>query len=402
MSSSKAPLTAKEISAELNRQYKSSDFKFPTSYDKEEAVRFKAIRERMFVKRAKLRSPTGSSSTDLDDVHKDDGELLEAALPNAIDREKFWLWVHDQYRIIRTTYIAGTAEDYIKAFSETDFADRHSVGKLYQLRRALASPCILIGSWLDCRYRVNPNLRILGPDEDLIDWEDPREDAEEPIIGINLAGQRIKYQDAEYERWLIQRGDRSHESCWSGFSDESTLINGVTRFVCCEVGTVQVTDQKRGSDKDKQSDRQHTRGESWRDADWVMVVVIEEHGMAGAVWLLQNFNPTIEHTSDQYTIVPGNPNDLYGWYYFEGERDLDQVPMQRGGVKIANKITDLSETCEWTMDEHIPSTYEIRQAVLATRTQRKSPVIVRQLSKAGVGDDSSPDVSMLRIRDEDY
>lgn len=131
-----------------------------------------------------------------------------------------------------------------------------------------------------------------------------------------------------------------------------------------------------------------------------MVLVISAESTAGAVWLLQNFNPTVEHTSDQYTIIPGDPENLYGWGYFQGERQLNPVPIQRGGVKIAHKITDVTETSKWTMDEYITGKYEIVQAVLANRVEGKSPVIVRQLPRFESQDDSSPDVSRLRIEDD--
>jgi hypothetical protein len=51
MSSSKAPPTPQEVSANPSTQYKSSEFEFPTSYEKVEAVKFEMIRERMFAKR---------------------------------------------------------------------------------------------------------------------------------------------------------------------------------------------------------------------------------------------------------------------------------------------------------------------------------------------------------------
>lgn len=88
--------------------------------------------------------------------------------------------------------------------------------------------------------------------------------------------------------------------------------------------------------------------------------------------------------------------DSYEWGYFEGELEKSSRPIQRGGVKIAHKITDLSETCQWTMDEYITGKYEILQAVLAERDEDGAPIIIRQLPR-GKADDSTPDISGLSI-----
>ena len=400
MSSSKLPLTHQEISANLKKQYRNIDFKFPTSYEEADAVRFQAIRERTFAKREKLRFPTGSSSTDPDDVYEDERKLFDAALPNAIDQEKYWLWVHDKDLKSRTMLKAGAAQDYFKALARTDYSDEVSLRELFTLLQTYVYPYIPAGSYNGYRYRIVPSLTPLAPDEELIIWDDPREFATDPIVAIDLAGQRTRFSDGAEDCHQRKRADISEESYSSSSSNNSTIQgNSNTGFVCFQVGELLAAKEQDWSDNGSLPKGQDVSKILWERTDWVLVLVISAESTAGAVWLLQNFNPTVEHTSDQYTITPGDPENLYGWGYFQGERQLNPVPIQRGGVKIAHKITDLTETSEWTMDEYITGMYEIVQAVLADRDEGKSPVIVRQLPRVELQDDSSPDVSRLRIED---
>ncbi|KAB2100562.1 hypothetical protein AG0111_0g11415 [Alternaria gaisen] len=391
---------AEKIREELGRQYKDKDFRFPTEYTAAEAANFLDIRKRMFEKRERLRSDDRDQDISPDDVYANEVDLLEDALPTAEGQEKFWLWVHNNDRKIRTMPKAGAFQDYFKALAQTDYSDKVSLRELFTVLKTHVYPYIPAGSYNGYRYRIVPSLTPLAPDEELVDWDDPREVATDPIVAIDLAGQIIHSSDGVEDRNRRRRADISEESYFSGSSNNSTILgNSLTGFVCFQVGELRAAEEENWSDNGKLPKGQDVSKILWERTDWVLVLVISAESTAGAVWLLQNFNPTIEHTSDQYTITPGDPEDLYGWGYFEGERQLDPVPIQRGGVKIAHKITDFTETSEWTMDEYITGKYEIVQAVLADRDEGKSPVIVRQLPRVELQDDSSPDVSRLRIED---
>jgi hypothetical protein len=104
-----------------------------------------------------------------------------------------------------------------------------------------------------------------------------------------------------------------------------------------------------------------------------MVVVIDANNKADAVWLLQDFKPLIKETMETYAI-----QDEDDWEMFPGETDKK---WRRSAVKIANKIEDIKETGQWTMDEYISHRYDIIQAVLAPRGEGLGPVIVRQIPK---------------------
>ncbi|KAF7672779.1 hypothetical protein GT037_009280 [Alternaria burnsii] len=392
---------AEKIREELGRQYKDKDFRFPTEYTAAEAANFLDIQKRMFEKRERLRSDDRDQDILPDDVYANEVDLLEDALPTAEGQEKFWLWVHNNDCKIRTMPKAGAFQDYFKALAQTDYSDKVSLRELFTVLKTHVYPYIPAGSYNGYRYRIVPSLTPLAPDEELVDWEDPRQVATDPIVAIDLAGQIIHSSDEVEDRNRRRRADISEESYFSSSSNNSTILgNSLTGFVCFQVGELRAAEEENWSDNGKLPKGQDVSKILWERTDWVLVLVISAESTAGAVWLLQNFNPTIEHTSDQYTITPGDPEDPYGWGYFEGERQLDLVPMQRGGVKIAHKITDLTETREWTMDEYITGKYEIVQAVLADRDEGKSPVIVRQLPRFESQDDSSPDVSRLRIEDD--
>ena len=126
-----------------------------------------------------------------------------------------------------------------------------------------------------------------------------------------------------------------------------------------------------------------------------MAVVIDEQGRVGAVWLLQNFKPTIEYTNDTYII---EESDTRRWGYLQHDLPMRPWPQQRAGMKIAHSVADLSEDSQWTMDEYITGKYDIVQAVLAERSQGQSPVIVRQLQE--LKNDSTPDISGLSVEDD--
>lgn len=277
---------------------------------------------------------------------------------------------------------------------------RVSLRELFTVLNTYVYPYIPAGSYNGYRYRIVPSLIPLAPDEELVDWNDPREVATDPIVAIDLARQIIHSSDGVEDRNRRRRADISEESYSSGSSNNSTILgNSITGFVCFQVGELRAAEEENWSDNGNLPKGQDVSKILWERTDWVLVLVISAESTAGAVRLLQNFNPTVEHTSDQYTIIPGDPENLYGWGYFQGERQLNPVPIQRGGVKIAHKITDLTETSKWTMDEYITGKYEIVQAALADRVEGKSPVIVRQLSRFESQDDSSPDVSRPRIED---
>lgn len=70
--------------------------------------------------------------------------------------------------------------------------------------------------------------------------------------------------------------------------------------------------------------------------------------------------------------------------------------MQRAGVKIADKITDLNENFTWTLDEYFTGKYDVLLAVIEER--KEGPlVIIRQLLQI----DSSPETSRLQLEDDD-
>jgi hypothetical protein len=386
---------SRKIKEELGAQYKDKNFQFPTDYTSAEADSFAAIRKRMFEKREKLRSEDRDQNPSPDDVYENDGDLLEAALPTTEGQEKFWLWVHDVDRILRTMPKAGAAQDYFKTLAQTDFSDKQSLRALFAVLKAHVYPYIPAGSHNGYRYRIIPCSTALGPDDDMVDWTDTREVAAEPIIALNLVGHRVRYTDEKEDRHARRRADPSDESYYSSSSSSTLRGNGGTGFVCFQVGMLRAAEEKYWLDSGELPEGQDVKNIPWETTNWVLVVVIDANSTAGAVWLLQNFEPTIENTSDQYTI---DPQDIYGWGYFEGELDWDRPPMQRAGLKIAHKITDLTETSQWTKDEYIERKYDIVQAVLAERVEGKSPVIIRQLPDE---DDSSPDVSRLRIEESE-
>ncbi|KAH6866395.1 hypothetical protein BKA58DRAFT_387896 [Alternaria rosae] len=183
--------------------------------------------------------------------------------------------------------------------------------------------------------------------------------------------------------------------------------NGLTGFACFQIGKVQAVDAKHWSDNGKLPEGKDLQEISWKETDWVMVVVIDDDGKPGSVWLLQDFEPMIENTNNTYII---KQSDTRRWGYFQHQLGMRPRPQQRAGVKIAHRVSDLSEHLQWTMDEYFTAKYEIVQAVLAERKNGRSPVIVRQLplvknegqswmegNSRALEDDSTPDVSRLSI-----
>ncbi|KAI4923090.1 uncharacterized protein J4E92_007843 [Alternaria infectoria] len=413
---------SKKIAKKIAKQYQSKDFKYPETWDPSDAKDFQAIRERMFAKREKLRwkemdttastdpknntGDKGKAPVDKEPVHPDDkftdeGDLLEDALQDAVKQEQFWLWVHKEDEKIRMA--PKTAEDYIRALSETNYADDASFKKLRQRQSAYSYPSIPIGTHEDYRYAVSPCLAVMEPDDAIVFYDDPRKFAREGVIGINIpSGNRIKFTDLKKEhRFRRQGSDGSDESSFSDSSIESVVRgNDLTGFVCLQIGQVQAVAAKHRSDDGKLP---------WKETDWVMVVVIDEDGKPGSVWLLQDFEPMIEDTNDTYII---EQSDTSGWGYFQHELGMSSQPQQRAGVKIAHRVSDLSENFQWTMDEYFATKYEIVRAVIAVRDRDKSPVIVRQLrepnakypmgwsmTSSSTADGSTPDISSLNIWD---
>lgn len=389
---------SKMTSENLGEQYKDKAFRLPAHYTLAEAVNFADIRERMFAKREQSRSNTIKDPKNDDNKYADDADLLRDLLPTAVDQEKFWLWVHTEDKLARTMPRAGEAKEYFDALAHTDYSNESSLRKLFAVLKAYVYPYIPAGSYNGYRYRISPSLTTLGPDDAQIDFDDTREFAAEPIIALNLVGKQIRCKDEKEDRNRQRRKDDTDSSYHSESSTESsTMGNNTTGFVCFQIGKLLAAREKYWSDNGKLPKGHDVGKIPWIPTDWVIVVVIDADNTSGAVWLLQNFEPTIENTSDQYMI---DEADLYGWGYFEGELEKRSRPMQRGGVKIAHKITDLSETCQWTMDEYITGKYEILQAVIAARDTDRSPVIIRQFKKnnsSSFRDDSTPDVSGLSI-----
>ncbi|KAI4608205.1 hypothetical protein J4E80_009213 [Alternaria sp. BMP 0032] len=400
---------SRKISEEIGRQYKDKNFRWPKDYTPAEAAEFAKIRERTFAKREKLRSKDRDTQPSPDDIYKDDGELLENALQTAVCIEKYWLWVHKQDMIRRTMPEPGTAKDYIDTLAKTDYVDDRSLGKLYKRLSSYFYPCIPIGTHHGYRYAVSPCMLILGPDEEKVNWDDPREFASEGFIAIDLpAGTRISYTNPARERSARLQDNSSEESRFSSSSTHSMVQgNGHTGFACFTIGKVQAVDAKHWSDDGKLPEGKDLQEIHWEETDWVMVVVIDDDGKPGSVWLLQDFEPMIENTNNIYIIEQSN---THGWGYFQHQLDMRPRPQQLAGVKIANRVSDLSEDLKWTMDEYITAKYEIVQAVLAERKNGRSPVIVRQLpldrdegqnwmenSSGTLEDDSTPELSRLRI-----
>ena len=388
---------SRKISEEIGRQYKDKNFRWPKDYTPAEAAEFAKIRERTFAKREKLRSEDRDTQPSPDDIYKDHNDLLENALQTAVGIEKYWLWVHNQDMIRRTMPEPGTAEDYFKTLAHTNYADDASMRKLCRVIRAGVSPYIPVGSHKGWRYQLSPTNGTIWPDEDQIDWEDTREFADEDIVAINLPrGQRIKYTDETKDHDASMRADDTNASnSGSSSTNNSVVGNDATGFVFLQLGILYALEEKYWSDDGKLPENPNKSKFSWTSTDWVLVVVINADNTSGAVWLLQNFEPTIENTSDQYMIDEADP---YEWGYFEGELQKESRPIQRAGVKIADKISDLSDHFQWTMDEYITCKYEIRRAVLEERGEGRVPVIVRQQFPV-IKEDQVPDVSGLSIGD---
>ncbi|KAI4686365.1 uncharacterized protein J4E84_005642 [Alternaria hordeiaustralica] len=416
---------SKKIARKIAKQYQSKDFKYPETWDPSDAKDFRAIRERMFAKREKLRwkeiditastdpknntgdkgkAPVAKEPVHPDDKFTDEGDLLEDALQDAVKQEQFWLWVHAEDEKIRMAPEVGTAEDYIRALSETNYADDASFKKLRQRQSAYFCPSIPIGTHEDYRYAVSPCLAVMEPDDAIVFYDDPRKFAREGVIGINIpSGNRIKYTDLKQETWIRRGGsDGSNGSSFSDSSIESMVVQGnsLTGFVCLQIGQVHAVAAKHWSDSDDVP---------WKETDWVMVVVINDDGNPGSVWLLQDFEPMIKDTNDTYII---EQSDTSEWGYFQHQLDMRPHPQQRAGVKIAHHVSDLSENFQWTMDEYFTTKYEIVRAVIAVRELDRSSVIVRQLGKpkenrsmgwsltsGSTVDRSTPDISSLNIWD---
>ncbi|KAI4640754.1 hypothetical protein J4E93_008346 [Alternaria ventricosa] len=394
----------------LGEQYRDKAFSPPTHYTLAKAVNFASIRKRMFAKREQSRSDTIKDTKDTtkdtkdttkdpkdekdDSIYANDADLLRDLLPTAVEQEKFWLWVHTEDKLARTMPEAREAKEYFNALAHTDYSNESSLRQLFAVLQAYAYPYIPAGSHNDYRYRLNPSLTTLGPDDDRTDFDDTRDFAAEPIIAVTLVGKQIRCKDEREDRNRRRRKDDTDSSYHSESSTESSIMgNDSTGFVCFQIGKLLAAEEEYWSANGKLSKDEDA---PWTPTDWVMVVVIDADNTAGAVWLLQNFEPTIENTSDQYMIDEADP---YRWGYFEGDLQKSPRPMQRGGVKIAHKITDLSKTFQWTQDEYILGKYDILQAVLAERSGDGAPFIIRQFLPAKA-DDSTPDVSGLSFGDD--
>ena len=109
----------------------------------------------------------------------------------------------------------------------------------------------------------------------------------------------------------------------SGSSDESTLVNGTTRFTCIQMRKSYAADEKHFSDNGKLTKGKKAEGTIWVETDWVMVVIIGEDSTAGAVWLLQNFEPGDENMGCTYFI---KEPDTSAWGYFEYEKEMRLRP----------------------------------------------------------------------------
>jgi hypothetical protein len=135
----------------------------------------------------------------------------------------------------------------------------------------------------------------------------------------------------------------SETSHCSGSSDKSTLVDGNTGFACIQTRKIYAANEKHFSNNGKLTKGKKVEGTIWVETDWVMVVIIGEDSTAGAVWLLQNFEPGDENTGCTYFI---KESDTSTWGYFEYEMEMRPPPRQRAAVKIAHKVTDLSETTQ--------------------------------------------------------
>jgi hypothetical protein len=130
-----------------------------------------------------------------------------------------------------------------------------------------------------------------------------------------------------------------------------------------------------------------------------VVIAIESDTKAGAVRLLQNFEPPCDYNDDTYSIsVAGNKD----WGLFLGHWDVKPPPMQMTGVKIADKIADKREGGGFTMDEYFTTKYELLQAVIQERREGLPPVIIRQRTSGEIEEEVEVDVSGLRIGNDDY
>ena len=102
----------------------------------------------------------------------------------------------------------ATAKEYYENFGRTNYVDLASVLELYDLLNSSACPYIPVGSHNGYMYRLDPRLGILEANID-----SPYVDlAANPIVAINLVGQRIHFADAQKERIAKRGTDRSDES----------------------------------------------------------------------------------------------------------------------------------------------------------------------------------------------
>ena len=80
------------------------------------------------------------------------------------------------------------------------YSDKVSLRELFTVLNTYVYPYIPAGSYNGYRYRIVPSLIPLAPDEELVDWNDPREVATDPIVAIDLARQIIHSSDGVEDR----------------------------------------------------------------------------------------------------------------------------------------------------------------------------------------------------------
>jgi hypothetical protein len=338
------------------------------------------VRERALQGFKKL--PTG------DEYYEVDTNILHKRLEDESEMGQFWEWLHNKDKEswqVPDKPRVTTAQDFINAFSSTDYMDYDSLGDLCDLLQHPVHPYIPVGSHNGYEYRLSPSLDFLDAPLDRIDEYDNRPRTSESIVGINLVGKRIHITDSTRQQQVQQNIDASDESHITDSDSRNWHGNDSTGFVCFQAGILEAA----RPDRDKQP-----KDWDWDATDWVMVVVIDEHNHAGNVWLLQNFNIYIPDAGDFYRIPVTDTQD---WGFFLGDENITPRPPQRSGVKIADKIGVLARGKAWMMDECIIGAYDLVLAVVVERAEGRPPVMVRIAPEMTF--DSSLDVSRLSLNE---
>jgi hypothetical protein len=364
-----------------------------SSYTEKETRRFNDIEEEILRKQRALRynedgSLRDKSLTD-DNIVRD---VVAKHFPSAAEKEEYMKWTLAQNRASRNMKKLYNPQDLIHTISCTNFIESQSLRSLFPFFRSAIHPYIPVGRHCGYRYRLDPGLSHFIVETEDIDFDDQREFATEPILGLEVSPKRIRYVDEKEDRLAVRRRDATDESYYTDSSGESIMgTNGNSGFVFFQIGTVKAAPESEWSNNGELPDGKYHTDLPWIQTDWVMVVVIDANCKAGSVWLLQQFDPIIEHTLDRYAIEP----DELTWGWFLG----DPAVNQRAGVKIADKIEDLTETHPWTMDEYIENKYVLVQAVLAERDEGLASIIVRQTPKAAPG--TLPALRSMTIADDE-